>query len=53
MIVYGVIPGPKEPKGTMNTYLEMIVDELQTLWRGVHVDYPSRKWQKRSGLGLL
>lgn len=30
----GVIPGPSEPKLTVNSYLEPIVDDLIKLWKG-------------------
>ena len=35
VILIGVIPGPNEPKLTINTYLEPLVKELQRLWKGV------------------
>ncbi|XP_035697293.1 uncharacterized protein LOC118430485 isoform X2 [Branchiostoma floridae] len=35
MIVVGIIPGPKEPKLNINTFLEPLVEELQYLWKGV------------------
>ncbi|KAI8485685.1 hypothetical protein Bbelb_365190 [Branchiostoma belcheri] len=35
MIVVGLIPGPKEPKIDINSFLEPLVDELQDLWKGV------------------
>lgn len=34
-ILTGVIPGPREPKLTMNSYLRPLVDELKQLWDGV------------------
>jgi hypothetical protein len=34
-ILLGVIPGPKEPELTINTFLEPLVDELLQLWNGV------------------
>ena len=34
IIVVGYIPGPKEPKKHINTYLKPIVDELLELWHG-------------------
>ena len=34
IIVVGCIPGPKEPKKHINTYLKPIVDELLELWHG-------------------
>ena len=35
VILVGVIPGPNEPKGDINSYLRPLVNELQELWAGV------------------
>ena len=35
IILVGVIPGPKEPSLTINTYLAPLVSELLQLWRGL------------------
>ena len=35
VVVLGIIPGPKEPSLTINTYLKPIVDELLQFWSGV------------------
>lgn len=35
VILIGVIPGPREPKLTINSFLEPLVKELQHLWKGV------------------
>ena len=35
IIISGVIPGPKEPKKTINSYLSPLVEELLQLWKGV------------------
>ena len=35
IILTGVIPGPREPKLVMNSYLGPLVDELKQLWDGV------------------
>lgn len=32
IIVTGIIPGPKEPEKTMNSYLMPLVHELQEAW---------------------
>ena len=34
-ILVGVIPGPNEPKGTVNSFLEPMVNDLLKLWEGV------------------
>jgi len=33
--VLGIIPGPKEPTSTINSYLRHHVDELERFWDGV------------------
>lgn len=38
IIIMGTIPGPHEPKLTINTYLEPMVNELLELWRGVRIE---------------
>lgn len=35
ILLVGVIPGPNEPKRTMNSYLDPLVKELNELWKGV------------------
>lgn len=35
MILVGIIPGPHEPKKTMNSYLHPLVSDLKELWKGV------------------
>ena len=34
IILSGVIPGPREPEKTINSFLEPLVHELQLLWKG-------------------
>ena len=41
VIVVGCVPGPREPQHTMNTYLSFMVDELEELWKGIHVTVPN------------
>lgn len=36
-ILVGVIPGPREPKKTMNSYLTPLVRDLRFLWDGVEL----------------
>ena len=38
VILVGVIPGPNEPKLTMNSYLEFLVDELLDMFHGFWVE---------------
>ena len=37
VILVGVIPGPHEPKLTINSYLRPLVEELNTLWQGLQI----------------
>ena len=37
VIIVAIIPGQKEPKLTMNSFLQPLVDELQEFWSGVLV----------------
>ena len=45
IILISIIPGPKEPKHTINSYLAPLVDELNDLWNGISVtiDTSSKK----------
>ena len=35
-MILGVIPGPKEPKGNINTFLKPIVDDLILVFHYIH-----------------
>ena len=37
IILISIIPGPKEPKLTINSFLTPLVDELKELWDGMSV----------------
>lgn len=37
VILFAIIPGPREPKVTVNSFLAPIVEELQELWKGVPI----------------
>ena len=41
ILLVGIIPGPKEPKYTMNQYLSHLVEELKEFWHGVEIPLPS------------
>lgn len=41
IILVGIIPGPQEPKLTMNAFLRPLVEELKEFWHGVII---SCKW---------
>ena len=40
-ILAGIIPGPDDPDEDMNSFLEPLVKELQSLWRGIEMVYLS------------
>ena len=40
VIIVGVLPGPKEPRKHMNSYLKPLVDELLELWTGTYFTAP-------------
>ena len=37
-MVLGIIPGPTEPKGNINTFLSPIIEDLLLLWNGVYIE---------------
>ena len=42
-IIVGIIPGPKEPKGCINTFLGPMVHELLELWQGCWIGSGAKK----------
>ena len=40
IILVGLIPGPKEPKFTINSFLYPLVEELKELWFGAMFECP-------------
>ena len=54
VILVGIIPGPKEPSGNINSYLSPLVDELETLWNdGVLIKHPGALFPQRFRAALL
>ena len=43
VILCGIIPGPKEPPGTLNSYLGPVVSDLLELWNGVRLKLDNGK----------
>ena len=41
VILVGMIPGPSEPAGDINSFLSPLVDDLWTLYRGVSFEHTS------------
>ena len=37
VIIAGCIPGPKEPKQNINSFISPLIDELLELWKGVQL----------------
>ena len=37
VLLVGIIPGPTEPSRTISTFLEPLVKELQSVWKGVSI----------------
>ena len=40
IIIIGAIPGPREPKLTIKSYLKPMVDEMLVLWEGISIESP-------------
>ena len=41
VILCGIIPGPREPPGSVASYISPLVNELELLWKGVKIFSPS------------
>ena len=50
IIVCGLIPGPKEPSQSINSFLEPLVGELLLLWRGEEVELQTGSIRIRAAL---
>ena len=50
IIFVGIIPGPNEPKGTLNTYLGPMVRELSEMWTGCWLGSNCNKKYVRAAL---
>lgn len=46
VILCGIIPGPNEPKHTINQYLSHLVTELKQFWHGVEIEIPHYTFKK-------
>ena len=45
VLLVGVVPGPKEPKGSINSFLGPMVKELLELWHGCYLgNIPFRRF---------
>ena len=45
LLVVGIIPGPKEPKHHINSFLKPLEDDLIGLWNGVILAYENGQSQ--------
>jgi len=52
-IICGIIPGPSEPKHTINSFMRRMVKELQVLWKGVFFNLPTAPLPIRVRAALL
>ena len=46
LLVVGIIPGPKDPKHHINSFLQPLVDDLIDLWDGVILAYENGQSQE-------
>ena len=46
LLVVGIIPGPKDPKHHINSFLQPLVDDLIDLWHGVILAYENGQSQE-------
>ena len=54
VIIVGIIPGPSEPKLTANTFLKLLVEELQELWnRNIRFSVEGSLLKKSIRVGLV
>lgn len=54
ILLLGVIPGPKEPELTINTFLKPLVDEITKLWESVMMKtHDSRSVLVRAALACV
>ena len=51
-MVLGIIPGPTEPKGNVNTFLQPMVEDLLLLWNGIPITNSTLKIVKAALLGV-
>ena len=51
-MVLGIIPGPTETKGNINTFLQSMVDDLLLLWNGIPIVNSTQKILKAALLGV-
>ena len=50
IILVGLIPGPKEPKHDLNSYLEPLVNELKQFWKGIELDVYTFTWKEENAV---
>ena len=53
VILYGIIPGPKEPSLTINTYLSPMISELLDLWTGIELSVLGSSVKQKFRCALL
>ena len=53
ILIVGIIPGPSEPRMTINSYLKPLVDDFQQLWVGVKLLITGKLTTVRAALTCL
>ena len=53
IIVVGIMPGPTEPSGDINTYLEPLMQDLEKLWSGIEIHSHGKSTKIRAAISCL
>ena len=51
-MILGIIPGPTEPKGNINSFLQPMVNDLLLFWNGIPIVNSTQKIVKAALLGV-
>ena len=53
VLIVGIIPGPSEPSHNINSYLEPLIEDLKSLWKGVTVNLSGKQVTIRHALHVM
>ena len=53
ILIVGIMPGPTEPSGDINTYLEPLVRDLEHLWTGITIRQHGNSTKIRAAISCL
>ena len=53
ILVVGIMPGPNEPSGNINMYLEPLICDMEKLWDGVMIKVKGRSVKVRAAISCL